>query len=77
MGAGNLKSIEYTGSGVNFAVGQSPGPWAPWPRFNVKSYALAVNYETALAPAGGGPVARGRPGVAGHARWARRVRSSW
>jgi hypothetical protein len=47
MGAANLKSIQMTGSGVNFAVGQSPAPGMPWPRFNVKSYTRAVNYDTA------------------------------
>jgi glyoxylase-like metal-dependent hydrolase (beta-lactamase superfamily II) len=47
MGATTLKSIEYTGSGVNFAVGQSPAPGMPWPRFTLKSYARLINYETA------------------------------
>src|SRR5262245_17384841 len=47
MGTGNLKSIEYTGSGVNFAVGQSVVPGAPWPRFDLKSYTRSVNYQTA------------------------------
>jgi glyoxylase-like metal-dependent hydrolase (beta-lactamase superfamily II) len=47
MGTANLKSIEYTGSGVNFAVGQSVAPGAPWPRFDLKSYTRSVNYETA------------------------------
>ncbi len=47
LGAGNLRSIEVTGSGVHFAVGQSAAPGMPWPRFNVKSLARAVNYETA------------------------------
>jgi hypothetical protein len=47
LGAANLKSIEVTGTGVNFAVGQSPAPGTPWPRANVKDYARAINYETA------------------------------
>ena len=47
MGVANLKSIEYTGSGVNFAVGQSVAPGAPWPRFDLKSYTRSANYETA------------------------------
>ena len=46
MGATTLKSIQYTGSGVNFAVGQSVAPGMPWPRFNVKSYTRSVDYET-------------------------------
>jgi glyoxylase-like metal-dependent hydrolase (beta-lactamase superfamily II) len=47
LGATGLKSIEYTASGVNFAVGQSPAPGQPWPRFVVKNLTRRVNYETA------------------------------
>lgn len=47
MGATTLKSIQYTGSGVNFATGQSPAPGLPWPRFNVKNYTRTASYETA------------------------------
>ena len=47
MGVADLKSIEFTGGGVNFAVGQSVAPGAPWPRFDLKSYTRSVNYETA------------------------------
>src|SRR5262245_15955034 len=43
---GDVKSLQYTGSGANFAFGQSPSPGAPWPRFNVKSYTRTVNYDT-------------------------------
>ena len=46
MGAVNLKSIKYSGSGFNFALGQSVRPFAPWPKFNVKSYTRTINYET-------------------------------
>jgi glyoxylase-like metal-dependent hydrolase (beta-lactamase superfamily II) len=46
MGAPSLKSIEYAGTGSTFAVGQSPVPGAPWPRFNLKSYTMSANYET-------------------------------
>ena len=45
MGATNLKSIEITGSGTNYAVGQSAVPGAPWPRFIVKSFTRAVDYQ--------------------------------
>jgi glyoxylase-like metal-dependent hydrolase (beta-lactamase superfamily II) len=44
---GDVKSLQYTGSGSNNAVGQSAAPGVPWPRFNVKSYTRAVNYDTA------------------------------
>jgi glyoxylase-like metal-dependent hydrolase (beta-lactamase superfamily II) len=45
MGATNLKSIEIAGNGVNYAVGQSAVPGAPWPRFNVKSFTRALDYQ--------------------------------
>ena len=41
-----MKSLQYTGSGANFAFGQNPSPGAPWPRFNAKSYTRMVNYDT-------------------------------
>jgi glyoxylase-like metal-dependent hydrolase (beta-lactamase superfamily II) len=47
LGASNLKSVEYSGSGTLFQAGQSVSPGQPWPRFNAKSYTRAVNYETA------------------------------
>lgn len=46
LGATSLRSIQYSGSGSNFAVGQSPNPNAPWPRFNVTSFNRTINYET-------------------------------
>ena len=69
LGAANLKSIEYTATGVNFAIGQSTAPGAPWPRFNLKSYTRSINYDTASSredqvrsraePRGGGAPAMG------------------
>ena len=47
LGAGSLKSIQVTASGVNYQVGQNAAPAAPWPKFNVKSFTRSVNYETA------------------------------
>jgi len=47
MGSSDLQSIQYSGSGYNFALGQSPNPQAPWPKFNVKSYTRLINYATA------------------------------
>jgi glyoxylase-like metal-dependent hydrolase (beta-lactamase superfamily II) len=43
MGA-NLQSIQYSGSGSSFTVGQAPGPDAPWPRFELAKYVASVNY---------------------------------
>jgi glyoxylase-like metal-dependent hydrolase (beta-lactamase superfamily II) len=47
MGADGVKSIQYSGIGVNFQVGQNHTPDLPWPRFIVKSYTRTVSYETA------------------------------
>ena len=45
MGSANLKTIQYSGSGSNFALGQSPNATAPWPRFNVTSYTASIDYD--------------------------------
>jgi glyoxylase-like metal-dependent hydrolase (beta-lactamase superfamily II) len=47
MGADTLKSIEYSGGGTMFALGQSATPGQAWPRANVKAFTRSVNYETA------------------------------
>lgn len=47
IGSGGLNSIQYSGSGYHFALGQSINPRAPWPKFNVKSYNRLINFETA------------------------------
>jgi len=44
MGVADLKTLQYSGSGYNFAVGQSFNPNSPWPRFNVKSYRRMIDY---------------------------------
>src|SRR5262245_11631521 len=44
MGATQLQSIQYSGSGSSFTVGQAPGPGAPWPRFELTKYVASVNY---------------------------------
>ena len=45
MGTTTLNSIEFSGSGFNYAFGQAASPGARWPRFIVKSYAAAVDYQ--------------------------------
>ena len=47
LGADGVKSIQYSGSGTNFQVGQNFSPDTAWPRFIVKSYTRAVSYENA------------------------------
>jgi len=46
MGATNLNSIQYSGSGSAYAFGQAATPGERWPRFEAKTYAVAVNYQT-------------------------------
>jgi glyoxylase-like metal-dependent hydrolase (beta-lactamase superfamily II) len=45
MGATNLNSIQFSGSGTNYAYGQAYTPGGPWPRFDVKNYIAAVDYQ--------------------------------
>src|SRR5215510_7802539 len=45
MGAANLNSIEYTGSGQVFGFGQAYEPGERWPRFVQRSYTAAINYQ--------------------------------
>ncbi|HUA18449.1 MAG TPA: MBL fold metallo-hydrolase [Bryobacteraceae bacterium] len=44
MGAENLKSIEYSGSGWDAAVGQSYNLTSDWPRVEVSSYMRVIDY---------------------------------
>jgi len=44
LGASELSSIQYTGQGSNYALGQSPRPDAPWPKFNVVRYERAIDF---------------------------------
>ena len=46
MGAANLNSIEYSGSGELFGFGQAYIPGERWPRFIQRSYNVAINYQT-------------------------------
>jgi glyoxylase-like metal-dependent hydrolase (beta-lactamase superfamily II) len=47
MGASSLKSIEVSGSGLHYSVGQSVVPGAPWPKFGLPTFTRTANYETA------------------------------
>jgi glyoxylase-like metal-dependent hydrolase (beta-lactamase superfamily II) len=42
---GDVKSIQYSGSGAQFNLGQSVSPDAPWPRVELKSFTRAVDYD--------------------------------
>ena len=45
MGADSLRSVQYTGSGYDFAFGQAYSPTSPWPKFAVKSYTRSIDFE--------------------------------
>src|SRR5436190_16569481 len=42
---GSLKSVEYSGSGIDFAIGQNVNPNAPWPKFIDKTYKRTMNFD--------------------------------
>jgi len=46
LGAAELRSIEYSGTGRWFQLGQAPGPTLPWPQFDVSSFTATVDYQT-------------------------------
>ena len=43
---GPMKSVEYSGSGFDFAIGQNANPNLPWPKFIDKTYKRLINFET-------------------------------
>lgn len=45
LGADNLRSIEYSGAGFDFALGQAYEVNAAWPKFNDKTYTRVVSFE--------------------------------
>jgi glyoxylase-like metal-dependent hydrolase (beta-lactamase superfamily II) len=45
MGVENLKTIQFSGSGFDFALGQNANPNLPWPKFTNKTYTRMVNFE--------------------------------
>jgi glyoxylase-like metal-dependent hydrolase (beta-lactamase superfamily II) len=46
LGATNVASIQYSGTGFNHAYGQAYAPGGPWPAFKVTTYAAIINYNT-------------------------------
>jgi glyoxylase-like metal-dependent hydrolase (beta-lactamase superfamily II) len=46
LGVETLKTVEYSATGLDFALGQAPNPASPWPKFIEKSYTRAINFET-------------------------------
>src|SRR5262245_55071336 len=46
MGVDALKTVQYSATGLDFALGQAPNPSSPWPKFVNKSYSRSINFET-------------------------------
>ena len=46
MGVDTLKTVQYSATGMDFALGQAPNPSSPWPKFINKSYSRSINFET-------------------------------
>ena len=45
LGSENLKTIEFSGSGYDYAIGQSANPSLPWPKFIDKTYTRVVDLD--------------------------------
>jgi glyoxylase-like metal-dependent hydrolase (beta-lactamase superfamily II) len=45
IGVDALKSVQYSATGYDFALGQAPNPNSPWPRFVEKSYTRSIDFE--------------------------------
>jgi len=45
LGADSLKTLEFSGSGYDYVIGQAPNPTSPWPKFNDKTYTRVVDLD--------------------------------
>ena len=48
MGVSTLKTVQYSATGLDFALGQAPNPTSPWPKFVNKSYSRSISFEVGL-----------------------------
>ena len=48
LGADNLKTVEFSGSGFDYVIGQAANPSLPWPKFIDKTYTRAVDLDAQL-----------------------------
>ena len=46
LGVGTIKTLQFTGAGRNFSIGQNYTASEPWPAVPVKSYTATINYDT-------------------------------
>ena len=45
LGADTVKTVQYSATGFDFALGQNPNANAPWPKFIEKSYTRAIDFD--------------------------------
>jgi len=45
IGVDALKTVQYSATGLDFALGQAPNPSSAWPKFINKSYSRAIDFE--------------------------------
>jgi glyoxylase-like metal-dependent hydrolase (beta-lactamase superfamily II) len=46
IGVDTLKTVQFSATGMDFALGQAPNPSSAWPKFINKSYTRVINFET-------------------------------
>jgi len=46
LGVATIRTLQFTGSGRNFSVGQNYTPTEAWPPVTVKNYTASINYDT-------------------------------
>ena len=44
LGVDTLKTVHYSATGYDFALGQAPNPTSPWRKFVNKSYSRTINF---------------------------------
>ena len=49
LGAAQMTSIQFSGTGRWYQFGQAPNPTLPWPQFDVSSYTATVDYAAPAA----------------------------
>src|SRR5262245_62867143 len=49
LGAAQMTSIQFSGTGRWYQFGQAPNPTLPWPQFDVSSYTATVDYSVPAA----------------------------
>jgi glyoxylase-like metal-dependent hydrolase (beta-lactamase superfamily II) len=49
LGAAQMTSIQFAGTGRWYQFGQAPNPTLPWPQFDVSSYTATVDYAVPAA----------------------------